>query len=308
MKKNFQIIIIGFGNIGKRHYESIINKISSSTIYLVDIKIKESDEFCKTNRIIKTNTILKHNLKFDLCIFSSNSMGRINLLKNFLKYNTAKKIIFEKIAFSSSIQYNEVMKLIKPQSSAFINCPRRIWKSYIDLKKTILKDRLINIQVSGYNWGILSNSIHFIDLLAFLSNDKNIKFLFSNCSNPFPSKREKYYEVFGSVVFENFKGNLLLLNDIKNLTNKTNITIYCQKYTYIIDEQDNKLLVINNNTKKEKELNFNTYFQSEISIEYLSKFNDLKSLPNLQVSKYSHYALYEFFSTIFPKNTKFPVT
>ena len=82
------ISIIGFGNIGKRHFESISKINYSLNIYLIDPLIEKDHLFIKKikNKKHKIYYFIKLNKvdrKFDLAIISTNSNERYKIIFGF---------------------------------------------------------------------------------------------------------------------------------------------------------------------------------------------------------------------------------
>ena len=70
---------------------------------------------------------------------------------------------------------------------------RRQMKFYRKLKKQFSNKNIKKIKIIGGNWGLACNSIHFMDLIEFLSDDiiENLKF-FTNDKFWFPSKEKDF--------------------------------------------------------------------------------------------------------------------
>lgn len=297
------IIIIGLGNIGKRHLQSFLSSNESISIICVDKKFPKSQKFDK--RVIKKTSIENFKINFDICIISTNSKERFLLLKSFLSKNTCKNIILEKIIFSNMNQYLEAVKISNKKSNIYINCPRRSWDSYIKLKNKLNFEHIKLFEINGYNWGLLSNAIHFIDLFSFLTNDKKLDYVYQNCSSiKLSSKRIGYIESNGSIIFQNSNRSLLILNDHKYFKDKNIINIKTEKKTYEINEFKNLITIKNTKETILKVSKFSTYLQSDISKNYLSNI----SLVSIKNSIISHKALYDCFKEIFPNKKIFPVS
>ena len=107
-------------------------------------------------------------------------------------------MIIEKVAFQSISSFEKIINLLsKNKIKAWINCPRRLEKTYIKIKKILVEEKKINIKVVGNNWGLASNSVHMLDLFAFLTNQN--KFIISNKkfhNKIYKSKRESFKLVF----------------------------------------------------------------------------------------------------------------
>ena len=298
------ILIVGFGNIGKRHLESFLKVNTELNIYCVDKILKKEKFKFNDKNIFYQNTFEKIPEIINICIISTTSTDRLRILKNTLKKFKVNKLILEKVVFKNMNEYNCALNLISPKDKIYINCPRRTWESYIELKKELIKNSLISIEVQGYKWGLLSNLIHFIDLFVFLSGDKNVELIYDNFSTLFETKRKSFFEVLGTFIFKNKNNNLLIVQDDEIFKKDSLIRVITNKYIYEINESSKKIKRINKDLKSYSIKNFNSYYQSEISKNYLKQIK----LVTIKKSKKSHIALYKCFEIVFPNKRDFPIT
>ena len=102
MKK--KILIIGFGNIGYRHFQSLYKKRKQYTFYLYDKNINNILKKIKSQNNIKVLTKLLEknikNIKFDLIIIATTSFGRYEILKKIIGNIKFKYMLIEKFLFN----------------------------------------------------------------------------------------------------------------------------------------------------------------------------------------------------------------
>ena len=110
-------------------------------------------------------------------------------------------MILEKILFQNQHEYHDIQeKLINTQTIAWVNCPRRTYQCYRDIKK--LSKSTLKLLVQGSNWGMACNIIHFLDLYAYLTNNYDFE-LKSEELSMFKSKRANFYEFNGKIYNDN---------------------------------------------------------------------------------------------------------
>ena len=136
--------------------------------------------------------------------------------------------------------------------------------------------------MSGYNWRLASNCLHIFDLFLFLKNSKSIKLYKNNFEEIYKSKRDGYFDIYGSMIFYDENHNKLSLIDNINSFNINGhqIKIYNKKIIYIIYENKNMCLSIDN--KNINKNYFNLDLQSNLSKKYLE---DILT-NNIKLSKY----------------------
>ena len=79
------IIIIGFGNIGFRHFQSLMNQKEKSNIIIVDHNIKNKKKIAKVRNTKKhiitfDDKLSSYKLVFDFAIIATNSDVRLKVI------------------------------------------------------------------------------------------------------------------------------------------------------------------------------------------------------------------------------------
>ena len=117
MKKKINVIIIGCGNIGYRHLESIVNLNYNINIIIIEksqkriaqIK-KKSFLFKKENiKIFFYNKIVNFDLNFYFGIISTNSFERLISVKKLLENNKVQHLLLEKLL---AYNYNQLILVL----------------------------------------------------------------------------------------------------------------------------------------------------------------------------------------------------
>ena len=296
------IAIIGAGNLGIRHFQSIINSTIPIKIEIVDPSdkslqlAKETLNKNEVNKKIKSINFhpsidfLENQL--DLVIISTSSDVRCQIIKELLDKKKVNNIVLEKVLFQTINAYFEIDKLLsKYNISCWVNHPRRMYPFYQKLKEKLDKSKKIHLDVQGGSWGLGCNSLHFIDLLSFLVNSNDIK-LTSNFldSKILDSKRKGFIEFNGLISgkIDNHSFSLLSLESNLPLT----ISISSSDYKFIIDEVNGvySLSEKKDNWKEKKYSEKIVYFQSELSEVFMCDIlnNNKCDLPSFNDSMILH--------------------
>lgn len=209
------ILICGFGNIGQRHFESIY-KIRNLpiNIYILDKDKNKFNKYFETKKlsnnkikILEVNTKQK---KFDIAIISTTANRRYELIKNLKKKYDIKNWIIEKILEQSATRVKKISYILKDNNQTFVNIPRREMPRFLKLKRNIKTKKNVYFDISGGNWGMAGNLIHFIDLVMWLTNSKIKKI--EKCSKLIWKKsrrRPGFNEVNGKIKVSFTSGNTL---------------------------------------------------------------------------------------------------
>ncbi len=222
------ILLIGAGQLGSRHLQALALFESSCEIYVID-PFQTSLNIAKT-RFEEVKGFEKHRItyistiqeleedRFDLAIIATNSNIRGNVIKDLLNQSKVEFFILEKVLFQTIQVYEEINYLFKiTNSKAFVNTPGRTFKLYQDLKSSLSPNEPVQMEIIGSNWGLGCNSIHFIDLFNFLTDELITDWNNNLDANFINSKREGFKEFFGNINGQTQNGSRLnitcFLND-----------------------------------------------------------------------------------------------
>ena len=243
-----RVVIIGAGQIGSRHLQSLALLTQEIEIYLVDpseVSLGVANErYNKAKQLPSLNHKLKlfHSVDqlpaaIDIAIIATNSAVRARVIKELVTTKKVKNLILEKILFQTISDFEPIKQLLAEHAiPAWVNCWMRAMIFYQELKTRLLPDERIKISVEGPQWGLGCNSIHFIDLFAFFTDDLDISFDKIEIDELiFESKRDGFKEFTGSIIVNNSKGDTLDLNCLKAGTQETMIRIENQNSWHEIE-------------------------------------------------------------------------
>ena len=319
--KKINILVIGCGNLGSRYIQGMINVRVPLNIVVVDIKKKSLENSFKIWIKSKGN-LSKHSINFyeslpkipsyyKITIVSTSSMGRAHLVEKVSNLVKTDFWIIEKVLAQSLSELNILKKSIKGSKATWVNTPRRAMKWYKDLKllfKNKIPYKMIKI---GKNWNLASNSVHFIDLFSWYTNQRLKNVNTEKLNLPwFKSKRDKFYEINGELNL-NFTNNYQLLLQSKNYICEDLLKIYLPDETvWTIIEKDG--LAFNNLGLK---VNGQLELQSKMTEPLINSIleNSTCDLPTFEES-YSQHAIFinsmleHWNSTRVYKDDKIPIT
>lgn len=232
----YQVAIIGAGQLGSRHLQGLKGAASPLAITVMD-SCKESLQVSKERyevvdaigeKTIEYVTSLQEFPKeLDLVIIATGSKPRASIIKSLLDYASVKYLVLEKVLFPTLREYKEIENLLKEkQVRCWVNCPRRMYGMYKQIKETIDTSKPIYMTNADEDWGLCCNAIHMIDLFMYLTEETSYsvetKFLNKEIED---SKRGGYIEMTGTLKILTPKGNELTLISEHNFTGEKNILI-----------------------------------------------------------------------------------
>lgn len=200
-----RIAIIGAGNIGARYVESLLNSDSEYALYIVDTSVQAlralADKFGeKKKKVAYLSDIEELPNGLDLAAITTTSGGRRAVVEKLLDCVDVHYLILEKPLFCELADYEIIRALLEEKHvKAWTNCTRRELGPYQRLKSE-LKDENFEFTLSGSNWGMGCNAIHYLDLICFLAGtddlEVNVDGLYKTVLD---SKRKPYKEILGTI-------------------------------------------------------------------------------------------------------------
>ncbi len=180
MKKNFNCLIIGLGQIGMMydyykktdvylsHATSVLNLKRTKLYGAVDISKERRKLFTKKYRI-KTFKNIKDIKKknFDFIILSTPTKTHYNLIRNITTNFRIKVLLCEKPFTNNFKEGSKIYDITKKKFKIFVNYPRIIDPSLNILRNKIFKLSKIKGEVF-YSKSLKNNGSHFINLFNVL--------------------------------------------------------------------------------------------------------------------------------------------
>lgn len=312
------IVIIGCGNLGKRHLESLTKSQNPLDIYLVDnsdLALKKClDEFKDvSNKHINIITSDIENLpkKIDLGIISTTSDSRRKVLIDLIPSRDLNYLILEKFLFNEVSHYHEIDEMLSENSiKTWVNQWMSHEKSFLEVAKLFNPDERINMKVHGSNWRMCCNSVHFVNYFDMITNRNNLN-LFSSSYDPIitETKRSGFLELTGAIEISTTKGDKLFLESSPCENLEVSYPIYMDISTDSIEVncsyRADSLKIRLNDNKNIITKDLKVKFQSSMTLDVVNTI--LKSgncsLPDYRTSKEHHLLLFESFSKEFSKHS-----
>lgn len=308
-----RILIVGCGNIGSRHLQSLLE---SKKIFHIDIvepskKSRKLAELIISQKPLKVkhqifwhNNLEKIKHKTKLVIISTLAPNRVFLINELLKLGHSRFLI-EKMVCQSKQEYDFLMSQMNLYSAkAWVNCPRRYFSSYQKIKKTIQNTKNLHVNVHSGNIGLGSNAIHFLDLFSWFIDDNKIKlngeFLDKKI---FFNKRGKNLVEFQGTIFGHYKSNILSIHFSPFGEMPQTVDISGKNIRIQINESLDKITILKG---KKNILKFKTEFQSKLTIKMVDDIikKDFSLLPTIQDSYFIHCQLFQIFNSHLKKILK----
>lgn len=294
------IALVGAGNIGSRHLQALKNVKLPLSIYVVDpnksslrIAKERYEQFNSTTKDSQQLEFLESvdNVpsKIDLAIIATNSGIRRKVIESLFKKSQVKNLVLEKLLFPKKEDYSYISKLLKSRrTKAFVNCSMRTMPFYQKLKNNIKGSR-INYIVSGSQYGLITNAIHYIDHMAYLLDSPDFTVNTGMLDKkPVKSRREGYLELNGTlnIFFKN--GSSGSISCFSNGDTPIIVEIHSDKFRCISKESERKAYISKASDNWEfKEVITNIPYQSQMTDKIVE---DIISKGNCRLVSYEESA------------------
>ena len=180
MKK---ILIVGCGNIGSRHLQSLLD----STNIALDIAVVEPNEISLNNAksVFSITCDLHHNLtwfsnisdlteSYDFTIVATQATNRYQLVNQLIEKGN-RRFLIEKMVCQSISEYGKILECFKKyEAKGWVNTNFRYFSFYQKLVKYFSKNTPLKFVIVGGDKGLGSNAIHFLDLFLWFTNSDTI--------------------------------------------------------------------------------------------------------------------------------------
>lgn len=314
---NRKILIIGAGQIGSRHLQSLKAVKMPLEITVVDSSENSLDTAKERYGAINTsggNHVLNYtdkipvSLKFvDIAIIATTSGPRAALTKEFLKNNRAKYLILEKILFQKKTDYVQIDKLLKARKvKAWVNCPMRMMPFYAGFKKEFNRKKITYV-LYGNRSGMATDLIHHVDFISFLTGSSDLKVDTKLLDKKIKkSKHKGYFEITGSLsIFFRNGSQLIIRCDAEGQSPKI-IEIFDSEKRYAILESGGKAMVSKSPDWKMKEIEFSLPYQSRLTTTLIENLlsKGACELPTFKESAKLHLQVFEPIRIFLNKNSK----
>ena len=305
------IAIIGAGQLGSRHLQGLKRSKIPMNIYVLDaseeslaISEQRYNEIAENDLIKQILFTTKWELlpnSIDIAIVATGSKPRCAIIHKLVENHHCHQLILEKFLFPKMIQYDDISQLFQRHKvKAWVNCTRRYFSCYQQLRELLINDGPIQFAFEGKNWGLCCNSIHLIDLFAYLSGIDYIQF---DCSSIDPqiyeSKRAGYIEMTGTIKGRTDNHSTLQISSYADSEGIGKLFIISQNHTIEIFEVQKRMLIDGVEHK------MSIPYQSELTgifVELILK-DDKLILPSFEESAILHQQILPHFLDIYNKIT-----
>ncbi len=273
-----RICVVGAGEVGSRHLQALAAVKFPLEIVVVDPQKQSLTHarqryeavaftYSRHKIIYETNLPTSSSRKIDLAIVATTAEVRAEAIRALLKHSKVRYLILEKLLFQKKPDYQEIGRLLhETKTQAWVNCTMRTMPFYYELKKQ-LDHGPIKFQSRFSNFGLISNAIHYLDYLVFLTGCREFSLDFSELNpKPVESKRKGFLEFKGTLTAKFTDGSQMSVTSTSNPQPEIEILIEGAGVRLrVYDLEEKAFLAKKENHWQEKEIKAQVPFISEMT-------------------------------------------
>ena len=207
----YTIVILGAGQLGSRYLQGLAKSDQSLDIWIVDPSPTSLEvALSRWNQIEKVGRPKSFhiNVSIDglpkiihLAIVSTTANVRADVVEALTSYAEVSFWVLEKVLSQSSHDIDRISACVSASHGSWVNLPMRNMSWHKSIGKSLVGKNISEISITGGNWGLACNSLHYLDLIAYWSKQtiRDMKF-YSEGRGWHASKRLGFYEVFGTLL------------------------------------------------------------------------------------------------------------
>lgn len=229
------ILIAGAGQLGSRHLQGVkssnheldiwVYDLSEESLKVAEERYNQVESGNKTAHFVTSLDTVPENI--DIVIVASGSKPRAIIVKQILASKKVKYMVLEKFLFTRLAEYEEIGNLLNEKGvNTWVNCPRRMWDGYAQIKSWVNCDEPIEYTFEGGEWGMCCNTIHFADIFMYLNGCDTFEFSMDKViPEVVDSKRPGYVELHGTEIFTTANGSKLSLTSLSDYNGDAHVVI-----------------------------------------------------------------------------------
>lgn len=218
-----KVILIGAGQLGSRYLQGLVSANCELLITVVDSSI-ESLENSRHRWVEAGGMASSHKIRWqmhlpidlpevDLALVVTSSRGRATLVQTISDTIKVRFWVLEKVLAQSKRELGIIHTTASSSDGAWVNTPRKMMPMYQSLSSVLSGESSLAVSYAGGLWGLACNSIHFIDLVAWLSGESLHSIDFTGLSQRwYESKRLGYFDLTGELRAQYSGGTTLRLS------------------------------------------------------------------------------------------------
>jgi predicted dehydrogenase len=204
-----RVAVIGAGRLGSRHLQALAALRADAAIHVIDPSqaaletaadlFQRAGDAGRRHHVSYGPDIDRLPAEIDVAIVATTADVRRPVIEALVRRSRVRYLVLEKFLFQALDDYERVAELLEAQSiEAWVNCPRRMYRDYHRIRAAVRGT--LGLRLEGIAWGLAGNTIHPLDLMAFLCGSTAYEIVESVLSKDVvPAPRSGFVEITGSL-------------------------------------------------------------------------------------------------------------
>jgi hypothetical protein len=243
----YRIAVIGAGQLGSRHLQGLARLELPCEIDVVDPspgslavaqqRLAEMPQNAAIRAVRFHDSLQALPGLLDYVVVATAADVRLNVLQSLLAAHDVRFMLLEKVLFQRLDDYGIAQTLLASRKvQAWVNCTRRLFPIYAMVRDFFAGESLTYFQVRGGGWGLGCNSVHFLDLLAWLTTQTPTSLSTEGLdAGLVPSKRSNFMEFTGTLRGQMGDADFELVS-VAGSSSRLLLTLRSESRTCVVDE------------------------------------------------------------------------
>jgi hypothetical protein len=240
------ILVSGAGQLGTRYLQGIAKYRRPLRLYVHDVleqSLVRAEERWKEARCPEFSQVISFHRSLeslpphlDLAIVTTTADVRPRVTGQIASHAAVRYWVLEKILAQNESGIAELESHTRNATNAWVNTPRRMMRWHQEIKLKLPPRQPLVLEITGGQWGLACNAIHFLDLLAWWTGER-LEYVSTEHLGPqwFASKRPGFLEVSGTLEARFSGGSRALLSAEEN-GGPVSMALAERNASWVIDE------------------------------------------------------------------------
>lgn len=208
--RKYSVLLVGAGQLGSRYLQGLslcknlldiaVLDISLKSLQQAELRWREVGGLTSKHEISFYTELTKCPQQIEIAIIATTADSRPEIVTSVAKHIVVRYWLLEKVLAQSSEGLDQILSQISNPLLAWVNTPRRMIPWHNLIKQQLKMQSPMQLTVTGNIWNLASNSLHFLDMLAWWSEESLVSVNTDQLdANWIKGKREGTWEICGTL-------------------------------------------------------------------------------------------------------------
>jgi predicted dehydrogenase len=254
------VLVVGFGMIGCRHVQSLLQRKKEMNVYVLEPVAQMIESGLARIGAVKADctwysAISEIEVNIDVAIVATSSAPRHSIVFSLIEKGI-KHFLLEKVVFQSEEQFDNIVQIANKNAvKLYCNFVNRYFKPYNDIKEYLHKNNSTKIRMTviGGAFGLGCNAIHYIDVFQYITGNNEIKITTADVSVIDIENRRgsQYREFTGGILAGNQQDDSIFVIADKDFQGGVVISIAAGDKIFTLSEQTQQVYEVDSETARQ---------------------------------------------------------